>query len=83
MFLMSAFTGLAFTDVSQLTEDHIVTDNDGNKWIRKPRQKTEVEDSFVSSAFTISVELQSIFSGGVPGLLLKETYEMLGMLKAQ
>lgn len=41
MFLMSAFTGLAFTDVSQLTENHIVTDNDGNKWIRKPRQKTK------------------------------------------
>lgn len=41
MFLMSAFTGLAFTDVSQLTDDHIVTDNDGNKWIRKPRQKTK------------------------------------------
>lgn len=41
MFLMSAFTGLAFTDVSQLTENNIVTDNDGNKWIRKPRQKTK------------------------------------------
>ena len=41
MFLMSAFTGLAFTDVSQLTEDHIVTDNNGNKWIRKTRQKTK------------------------------------------
>lgn len=41
MFLMSAFTGLAFTDVLQLTDDHIVTDNDGNKWIRKPRQKTK------------------------------------------
>ena len=41
MFLMSAFTGLAFTDVSQLTEEHIVIDNDGNKWIRKPRQKTK------------------------------------------
>lgn len=41
MFLMSAFTGLAFTDVSQLTEDHIITDNDGYKWIRKPRQKTK------------------------------------------
>lgn len=38
---MSAFTGLAFTDVSQLTEDHIVTDNGGNKWIRKPRQRTK------------------------------------------
>lgn len=41
MFLMSTFTGLAFTDVSQLTENHIVTDNNGNKWIRKPRQKTK------------------------------------------
>lgn len=41
MFLMSAFTGLAFTDVSQLTDEHIVTDNDGNKWIRKPCQKTK------------------------------------------
>ena len=41
MFLMSAFTGLAFTDVSQLSEEHIVIDNDGNKWIRKPRQKTK------------------------------------------
>lgn len=41
MFLMSAFTGLAFTDVSQLTKEHIVIDNDGNKWIRKPRQKTK------------------------------------------
>lgn len=41
MFLMSAFTGLAFIDVSQLTEDHIIIDNDGNKWIRKPRKKTK------------------------------------------
>ena len=41
MFLMSAFTGLAFTDVSQLTKEHTVIDNDGNKWIRKPRQKTK------------------------------------------
>lgn len=41
MFIMSAFTGLAFTDVSQLTEEHIITDNTGNKWIRKPRQKTK------------------------------------------
>ena len=41
MFLMSAFKGVAFTDVSQLTKEHIVIDNDGNKWIRKPRQKTK------------------------------------------
>ncbi len=29
MFLMSAFTGLAFSDVSQLTAEHIVRDNAG------------------------------------------------------
>lgn len=40
MFLMSAFTGLAFSDVSQLTSEHIVKDNGGNLWIRKHRQKT-------------------------------------------
>ena len=40
MFLMSAFTGLAFSDVSQLTSEHIVRDNTGNLWIRKHRQKT-------------------------------------------
>lgn len=40
MFLMSAFTGLAFSDVSQLTAEHIVRDNAGNLWIRKHRQKT-------------------------------------------
>ena len=41
MFLMSAFTGLVLHRcLTRLTEDNIVTDNDGNKWIRKPRQKT-------------------------------------------
>lgn len=40
VFLMSAFTGLAFSDVSQLSSEHIVRDNAGNLWIRKHRQKT-------------------------------------------
>ena len=42
MFIMAAFTGLAFIDISNLQQEHVVTDNDGNMWIRKPRQKTEV-----------------------------------------
>ena len=42
MFIMAAFTGLAFIDISNLKKEHVVTDNDGNMWIRKPRQKTEV-----------------------------------------
>lgn len=42
MFIMAAFTGLAFIDISNLRQEHVVTDNDGNMWIRKPRQKTEI-----------------------------------------
>lgn len=42
VFLFQCFTGLAFIDVSELTEEHIVPDNEGNLWIRKARQKTKV-----------------------------------------
>ena len=42
MFVLSAFTGLAFIDISNLRKEHVVEDNDGNTWIRKPRQKTEI-----------------------------------------
>ncbi|WP_300285186.1 MULTISPECIES: site-specific integrase [Bacteroidales] len=40
VFVFCCYTGLAFTDVKQLTQDHIATDIHGAKWIRKPRQKT-------------------------------------------
>ncbi|MFR9541741.1 MAG: site-specific integrase [Rikenellaceae bacterium] len=40
VFSFCALTGLAYVDVSQLTPDHIVKDNSGALWIRKPRQKT-------------------------------------------
>lgn len=42
MFVMAAFTGLAFIDISNLKREHVVEDNDGNMWIRKPRQKTDI-----------------------------------------
>ena len=41
VFTFAAFTGLAFIDVQQLSAEHIVQDNNGNYWIRKPRQKTK------------------------------------------
>lgn len=40
IFVFCAFTGLAFIDVKQLTPGHLVKDNNGALWIRKPRQKT-------------------------------------------
>lgn len=42
VFLFQCWTGLAFIDVSELTEEHIVPDNEGNLWIRKSRKKTKV-----------------------------------------
>lgn len=41
VFVFCCFTGLAFIDVATLTKEHIVMNQDGEKWIRKPRQKTD------------------------------------------
>lgn len=41
IFAFCSFTGLAFSDVKQLTSNHIYMDINGAKWIRKPRQKTK------------------------------------------
>ena len=40
-FVFCCFTGLAFSDVKQLTAEHLVRDNNGALWIRKKRQKTK------------------------------------------
>ena len=40
MFLFSVFTGLAFTDICNLTENNIVRASDGVLWIKTTRQKT-------------------------------------------
>lgn len=42
VFLFQCFSGLVFIDVSELREEHIVPDNEGNLWIRKSRKKTNV-----------------------------------------
>lgn len=42
IFLFQCFTGLAFIDVSELKAGHLISDNQGNLWIRKARQKTKV-----------------------------------------
>ena len=43
MFLFSVFTGLAFADLQSLRASQIETNNEGNRYVRKARQKTEVE----------------------------------------
>lgn len=41
IFVFSCFTGLAYIDVKQLTQDNISLGIDGDKWIFKNRQKTD------------------------------------------
>jgi len=43
MFLFSVFTGLSFADLQSLLASQIETNNEGKRYIRKARQKTEVE----------------------------------------
>ena len=43
MFLFSVFTGLAFVDLQGLRASQIETNSEGKRYIRKARQKTEVE----------------------------------------
>ncbi|WP_348800030.1 site-specific integrase [Flavobacterium adhaerens] len=41
IFIFSCFTGLAYIDVQQLSQDNIAIGIDGDKWIFKNRQKTD------------------------------------------
>ena len=43
MFIFSCFTGLAISDMENLKYKHIQTAADGQRYIRKERQKTKVE----------------------------------------
>lgn len=42
IFVFYCLTGLAFADVKELKREHLTTDEQGNMWIRKPREKTAV-----------------------------------------
>ena len=43
MFVFSTFTGIGRADLANLTEDNIITKEDGSKWIHIARQKTKAE----------------------------------------
>lgn len=44
IFLFSCYTGFAYVDVANLTADHIKIGIDGNKWVIKNRQKTDISE---------------------------------------
>jgi site-specific recombinase XerD len=44
LFLFSCYTGFAYVDVANLTADHIKIGIDGNRWLIKNRQKTDISE---------------------------------------
>ena len=44
LFIFACFTGLAYIDVVNLTENHIIQEN-GKLWINTKREKTEVRSN--------------------------------------
>jgi site-specific recombinase XerD len=42
LFLFCCYTGLSYVDMISLTIENLVIDNEGDKWIIKPRHKTNV-----------------------------------------
>ena len=45
LFVFSTFTGLSYSDVKNLTRDHLKTSFDGHLWIITRRQKTNTDSS--------------------------------------
>lgn len=95
IFCFCCLTGLAFTDVKQLSEHHIVTDIHGMKWIRKPRQKTgnmcniplldaaqEILDRYKDNAYCQSNDvLLPVCSNQKMNVYLKELADICGIRK--
>ena len=44
LFLFSCYTGFAYIDMANLTSDHIQYGIDGNRWLIKNRQKTDISE---------------------------------------
>ncbi|GAA4321038.1 site-specific integrase [Mucilaginibacter gynuensis] len=60
LFVFSCYTGLAYVDLINLTQDNLVQGNDGEYWIKTSRQKTEtsVSTPLLPKALEILVSYQ-------------------------
>ncbi|MCD7851073.1 MAG: hypothetical protein LUH63_15895 [Parabacteroides sp.] len=55
VFIFCCFTGLAFADVFNLRPEHIISDCQGNLWIQKKREKTEIEANVPLTDIPLSI----------------------------
>ena len=86
MFVFECYTGLAFTDMANLTQDNFVTDANGAEWIIKSRQKAKIKSTIPLLAPAKEVYLK--YQGELPTLTnqkynsyLKELADICGIEK--
>lgn len=95
MFLVLCFTGLAFSDLKGLRDEHIFTDNNGAKWIRKKRQKTKnmcniplldiplaIFEKYKEHPCRAKGELMPVASNQKVNAYIKEIMDICGIQKA-
>jgi site-specific recombinase XerD len=68
VFLFQIFTGLAYIDAANLTEDNIIEDGFGQKWIQLSRQKSSVQANI--PLLEIPLSILKKYSGLENGKLL-------------
>lgn len=86
MFVFECYTGLAFTDMANLTQDNFVTDANGAEWIIKSRQKTKIKSTIPLLAPAKEVYLKyqgklSTLSNQKYNSYLKELADICGIEK--
>ncbi len=92
VFVFCCYTGLAFSDVKELSKTHICEDNDTLSWIKKKRHKTQIMCSvpLMEQAVSILAKYRNKVKGGylLPVLCnqkyneyLKEIAELCGIEK--
>lgn len=79
MFLFSAFTGICYCDMRNLTEANVTKDRDGKLWIETHRQKTGTPENVM--LLDIAVKIMEKYKGMAEGgklfpMLSKESYNM-------
>lgn len=66
VFVFCCLTGLAFTDVEHLRNEHLSTDEAGIQWIHKPREKTSVMSRIPLLPYPLEL-LKKYENAGLPG----------------
>ncbi|MBK5722091.1 site-specific integrase [Dysgonomonas sp. Marseille-P4677] len=55
IFIFQCFTGVSYIDVSNLTEDNIILDNLGQKWLQLNRQKSNIQANIPLLSIPLSI----------------------------